>query len=122
VISILFTLTAKLESTITAVSSVAIFASYFLVILAGFKVMNLPPLPGTFSLGKFARPLAYVGMAWCVLIAAALTVPSVGHAAAKGAVVMLALGIIWYFVRVKRVAATQAELHKDQGKTGSLTP
>jgi amino acid transporter len=120
VISILFTLTAKIEVTITAVSSVAIFASYFMVILAGFKVNKLPPFPGTFSLGKFTTPLAYLGLAWCVLIAAALTVPSVGHTAAKGAVVMLALGIFWYFYRVKRVAAKQAESHKDQSESGEV--
>jgi hypothetical protein len=77
-------------------------------------------LPGTFSLGKFTTPLAYLGLAWCVLIAAALTVPSVGHTAAKGAVVMLALGIFWYFYRVKRVAAKQAESDKDQSESGEV--
>jgi amino acid transporter len=113
VISILFTLTAKVESTITSVSSVAIFGAYFLVILGGLKVADLPPVTGTFSLGRAARPLAYLGLAWCVLICCALTIPSVGHTAGEGSLVMIAIGVLWYFWRVRRVAGAQGELHKD---------
>jgi amino acid transporter len=115
VISILFTLTAKIESTITSVSSVGVFAAYFLVIAGGLKSANDPPLPGTFSLGRAARPLAYLGLAWCVLICCALTIPSVGHTAGEGSLVMIAIGVAWYFIRVRRVTAAQAELHKDTG-------
>jgi amino acid transporter len=119
VISMLFTLTAKVEVTITSVSSVAIFAAYFMVILGGLKVAGQPSLPGTFSLGRAAVPLSYVGLAWCVLICGALTIPKVGHTAGEASLVMFALGIVWYFYRVRHVAAAQAELHKD---TGDVAP
>jgi amino acid transporter len=115
VISILFTLTAKIESTITSVSSVGIFAAYFMVIFAGLKVVDLEPIAGTFSLGKAARPLAYIALAWCVLICCALTIPSVGHTAGEGSLVMFAIGIAWYFYRVRRVAEEVKQLHKDAG-------
>jgi amino acid transporter len=115
VISILFTLTAKVESTITSVSSVGIFGAYFLVILGGLKHIDLPPVKGTFSLGRAARPLAYLGLAWCVLICCALTIPSVGHTAGEGSLVMIAIGVAWYFYRVRRVAAAQAKEHQDTG-------
>ena len=117
VISILFTLTAKVESTITSVSSVGIFAAYFMVIWGGLKLIDLPALPGTFSLGKAAKPVAYIGLVWCVLICCALTIPAVGHTAGEGSLVMFAIGILWYFFRVKRVARAQQELHKDAGAT-----
>lgn len=107
VISILFTLGAKVESTITSVSSVAIFAAYFLVIFAGMRTEKTAPRPeGVFSLGRWATPTAVLGLVWCLLICVALTVPSVGHTAGEGSLVVIGLGLIWYFAWVARVASS----------------
>jgi amino acid transporter len=105
VISILFTLGAKVESTITSVSSVAIFAAYFLVIFAGMRTEKTSPRPeDVFSLGRWATPAAVLGLVWCLLICVALTVPSVGHTAGEGSLVVIGLALIWYFAWVTRIA------------------
>lgn len=112
VISILFTLEAKVESTITSVSSVAIFFAYFLVIFAGMRTERGSTRPeGVFSLGRWATPAGVLGLVWCLLICVALTVPSVGHTAGEGSLVVIGLGLIWYFAWVTRTAA--------RGKLGS---
>jgi amino acid transporter len=106
VISILFTLGAKVESTITSVSSVAIFFAYFLVIFAGMRTEKSSTRPeGVFSLGRWATPAGVLGLVWCLLICVALTVPSVGHTAGEGSLVVIGLGLVWYFVWVTRAAA-----------------
>jgi amino acid transporter len=106
VISILFTLGAKVESTITSVSSVAIFFAYFLVIFAGMRTEKSSPRPeGVFSLGRWAKPAGVLGLVWCLLICVALTVPSVGHTAGEGSLVVIGLGLVWYFAWVTRAAA-----------------
>lgn len=105
IISILFTLGAKVESTITSVSSVAIFFAYFLVIFAGMQSEKTSPRPdGVFSLGRWARPVGVLGLAWCLLICVALTVPSVGHTAGEGSLVVIGIGLVWYFAWVTRAA------------------
>lgn len=103
VISVLFTVVAKVESVITSVSSVGIFAAYFLVILAGILEKEHRSIPGTFSLGRAYKPLAYTGLVWCVLICCAMTIPSVGNVAGEGSLVMIALGVIWYYYRARRI-------------------
>jgi amino acid transporter len=104
IISVLFTLIAKVESVITSVSSVGIFAAYFLVILAGVLDKTHPAIPGTFNLGRAYKPLAYIGMFWCVLICCAMTIPSVGNVAGEGSLVMIALGVIWYYYRARHIS------------------
>jgi len=103
VISVLFTLSAKAESTITSVSSVAVFIAYFLVILAGVLDQTLAAPAGAFSLGRAHRPLAYLGMAWCLAVCCALTIPSVVHIAGEGTLVVIAAGVLWYFARARHV-------------------
>jgi amino acid transporter len=103
VICVLFTLVAQVESVITSVASVGGYAGYFMVVLAAVNDRKYPVRPGTFSLGRAAKPLAYVAMVWCVVICCALTIPSVGNAAGKASLGMFALGVIWYFYRARHV-------------------
>jgi amino acid transporter len=105
VISVLFTLGAKVEATITSVSSVAIFFAYFLVIFAGMRTEKTSARPeGVFSLGRWAMPAGVLALLWCLVICVALTVPAVGHTAGEGSLVVIALAVIWYFAWVTRVA------------------
>jgi amino acid transporter len=106
VISVLFTIEAKAESIITSVSSVAIFLAYFLVIVAGMRTEKSAPRPhGVFSLGRWALPLGVLALLWCLLICVALTVPSVGHTAGVSSLVVIGIGVVWYFVWVGRFGA-----------------
>jgi hypothetical protein len=62
-----------------------------------------------FSLGRWATPAGVLGLAWCLLICVALTVPSVGHTAGEGSLVVIGIGLVWYFAWVNR-AATRGKL------------
>lgn len=105
VIAILFTLGAKVESVITSVSSVAIYAGYALVIIAGLvNRKQLPPLiENGFSLGRWHKPVAIAALVWLAIGIVALTVPSVGHKSAYGFLVVAALAVFWYFVRIRHM-------------------
>jgi amino acid transporter len=120
VISVLFTIEAKVESVITSVSSVAIFMAYFFVIYAGMRTEKAAPRPeGVFSLGRWAKPVGFAGLAWCLLICVALTVPAVGHTAGIASLVVIGLGAVWYFARVARAGTRrkvgEAEAQQPQG-------
>ena len=43
-------------------------------------------------------------MFWCVLICCAMTIPSVGNVAGEGSLVMIALGVIWYYYRARHIS------------------
>lgn len=111
VVAILFTLVAKVESVITSVSSVAIYAGYALVIIAG--LINRKRLPVLdehgFSLGRWHKPVAVAALIWLAIGIAALTVPSVGHKSAYGFLVVAALAVFWYFVRIRRMGFEEVE-------------
>ncbi|XVQ09611.1 amino acid permease [Spirillospora sp. CA-255316] len=104
VISILFTLVAKVEAIITSVSSVAVYTSYALIIIGG--VVNRGGLkakqPDAFTLGRFFKPVAFLAIAWIVVIVLALTLPAQNHKAGWSGLVVLALGATWYVVRIRR--------------------
>jgi amino acid transporter len=111
VIAILFTLVAKAEAVITSVSSVAIYIGYGLVIIAG--LVNRKKLPMLeehgFTLGKWHKPVAASALTWLVVAIVALTVPSVGHKAAYGFLVVLGIGVVWYFVRIRQMHFAESE-------------
>jgi hypothetical protein len=87
------------------------------VIFAGMRTEKTAPRPeDVFSLGRWATPTAVLGLAWCLLICVALTVPSVGHTAGEGSLVVIGLALIWYFAWITRVAS------RGQPRTGALHP
>jgi amino acid transporter len=104
VISVLFTLWAKAELLITSVSSVAVFLAYGMVIWAGLtsKIQTSPK--GAFSLGKYYRPISYAALVWIVAIIAALTLPKINHNAGYGSLVVIFLGVVWYYAHVKNLS------------------
>lgn len=107
VISILFTLVAKAEAIITSVSSVAVYTSYALIIIAG--LINKTQIRGAtegFSLRRWYKPISYVAIAWIIIMDIALTVPAQNHVAAIAGLVTLALGVVWYFARIRQLTRT----------------
>jgi amino acid transporter len=111
IVAIAFTVVAKAEAVITSVSSVAIYMGYGLVIIAG--LVNRKKLPMLeehgFTLGRWHKPVATGALLWLVVGIVALTVPSVGHNAAYGFLVVLALGVVWYFVRIRHITEHEPE-------------
>jgi amino acid transporter len=115
VIAILFTLIAKVEAIITSVSSVAIYLGYALVIIAGMiNRRGLQNPPGTFTLKRWHMPVSVAALVWLVAAIVALTLPAPNHNAAYVALAVIAIGVGWYLVYVRRLpdqdqaAATRA--------------
>jgi amino acid transporter len=102
VISILFTLGAQVEAIITSVSSVAVYTSYALIIIAGLwnKTGVIQPAGG-FSLGRWFKPIGILAIAWVIVMDLALTLPAQNNVAGYSGLVVLALGVLWYFIRIR---------------------
>ena len=110
VIACLFTVVAKAEAIITSVGAVSDFAMYFLVIIAGLIATKKLAAPaGTFTLGNWFRPIAYISLVWLLVAMVALTVPAINHTAAKGFLVVVLLAVVWYVVHIRRLRAPIAE-------------
>jgi amino acid transporter len=105
IISIAFTIFAKAESIITSVSSVVVYASYALVIIAGLRTRTPAPEGNYFSLGRWFRPVSAVALVWIVALIVALTVAPGGDTIWEASAVSIALGVIWYLVWVRRITA-----------------
>jgi amino acid transporter len=105
IISSAFVLVAKVEAVITSVSAVAIYCSYALVIIGGWRV-GLQPLAGKyFSLGRAFRPLTLLALVWILaLVIGLLTAPG-SWTTPLTLLGVVALGVLWYFVRVRKGAA-----------------
>jgi amino acid transporter len=119
IISVLFTLVAKAEAIITSVSSVAVYTSYALIILAGVYNKKIPEREGAWSLGSAFKPLAWISVLWVIAIDCALVLPKINRHALEGFGVTLALAIIWYFIRIRSVADKLDPLYAATPATGT---
>ncbi len=110
VIACLFTVVAKAEAIITSVGAISDFAMYFLVIVGGLIATRKLAAPaGSFTLGNWFRPIAYISLVWLLVAIVALTVPSINHTAARNFLVVVLLGVIWYVWHIRRMPAPTAE-------------
>jgi amino acid transporter len=122
VIACLFVLVAKAESIITSVGSLSDFTMYFLVIVAGLAATKKLAAPdGSFSLGRWFRPIAYVSLAWLVIAVVALSVPSVNHLAAKSFLVVIVLAFVWYGLHIRRMPKPTSEITETDNAPGAGT-
>jgi amino acid transporter len=103
IISAAFVLIAKVEAVITSVSAVAIYLSYALVILGGWRV-GQQPLPGHyFSLGRAFKPMTALALAWILALVIGLLVAPGSWITPLTLIGVLTIGVLWYFVRVRNV-------------------
>jgi amino acid transporter len=103
IISAAFVLIAKVEAVITSVSAVAIYLSYALVILGGWRV-GQQPLPGHyFSLGRAFKPMTALALAWILALVIGLLVAPGSWTTPLTLIGVLTIGVLWYFARVRNV-------------------
>jgi amino acid transporter len=106
VIAALFTIVAKVESVITSVGAASDFMMYALVIVAALIAKrDLRGPEGSFTLGRWFKPIAVATLIWIAIAEVAVTVPPINHVAGIGMLVVFALGVFWYFVRVRNMPA-----------------
>ncbi|WP_396911851.1 amino acid permease [Mycolicibacterium sp.] len=106
-ISTAFVLFAKVEAIITSVSAVAIYLSYALVILGGWRVGQQPPTGMYFSLGRAFRPLAVLALGWIFTLVIGLLIAPGSWITPLTLLGVVVLGFLWYFVRVRNVAGNE---------------
>jgi amino acid transporter len=115
IISSAFVLVAKVEAIITSVSAVAIYLSYALVILGGWRI-GQQPLTGTyFSLGRAFKPLTVLALAWIIALVIGLLVAPGSWITPLTLLGVLTLGFVWYVVHVRKAVADDAPSHPLSG-------
>src|SRR5258708_11396556 len=57
--------------------------------------------PQYFSLGRWLKPLAWIGIAWSAVVMLYMTVPAVNHVAGEYTVYFEILGVAWFFLYLR---------------------
>jgi amino acid transporter len=106
-ISSIFALIAGSIEIVTSVCAVAIYTSYALIIIGGWRVDEEPVDRRFFSLGRWFRPLSVVSLVYVLAVDVALLVAPGSWTAPLTLLGAVVLAVIWYFVRVRRLPASQ---------------
>jgi amino acid transporter len=103
VISSAFVLVAKVEAIITSVSAVAIYLSYALVILGGWRIGQQQVTGAYFSLGRAFRPLTVLALGWILALVFGLLIAPGSWVTPLTLLGVLLIGVLWYLVRVRKI-------------------
>lgn len=81
------------------------YAVYFLTLVGAwfaFRSGRIPEAPaGTFGLGKALPLVAGIGILWTLFVIATFSIPDESHPGAMAMLVMLAIGFIWWLVKLR---------------------
>jgi amino acid transporter len=98
-------MSSGIANNVVSIVNVAYYLTYALTMIAalvGLKRKLIPEgLPDGFSLGGWLVPVAWLGLAFSILIIADMTLPAGGHVAAEYGVGAEVIGAIWYFAYVR---------------------
>ncbi len=89
--------------TLVAATAIIPYIIYFLITVAyARKRALLEHVPGAFSLGRWAKPVIGLVLAWTVLVMLTLSLPSPFHGADKVVLGGAVLAALWYFLALRR--------------------
>jgi amino acid transporter len=98
-------MSSGVANNVVSIVNVAYYLTYALTMIAaliGLKRKLIPEgLAGGFSLGGWLVPVAWLGLAFSILIIADMTLPEGGHVAAEYGIGAEVIGAIWYFLYVR---------------------
>jgi amino acid transporter len=98
-------LSSDVANNVVSIVNVAYYLTYALTMIAaliGVKRGLMPAgLPDGFTLGRWFKPVAVLGLLFSILIIADMTLPAADHVATEYAIGSEVLGAIWYFVYVR---------------------
>lgn len=93
-------LSAGIIARVVAIVSVCYYGTYLLVLIATLRASRVGRIPdappGTIDMGRWLRPLSWVGIVWSLMIIGLMTLPRVNHIAGEYTLYALALGTLWY--------------------------
>jgi amino acid transporter len=86
------------------------FIVYFLTVLAYvLRRHRMDRLPEAFDMGRWARPVMYAALAWCVIVLGLLTIPNAFWGADLIVVIVVVVAAAWYFAVLRgRLARGEA--------------
>lgn len=86
----------------TAVGFALIYAAVSAVFIYKVHTRSMPEQHGSFSLKKWALPVGWAALLWQLFLVGTLTVPKANRAVGITTVVLIALGVLWYVVYLRR--------------------
>ncbi len=99
-------LSAGIITRVVAIVSVTYYGTYVFTMAAtliGARRGTIPEAgPQYFGLGRWLRPLAWIGIAWSAIVMLYMTVPAVNHVAGEYTVYFEILGVLWFFLYLRR--------------------
>lgn len=98
---------------IGATSIIAYVVYLMIVISYAARRKELDPVPGQFSLGRWARPVIAIALGWVLIALAVVTLPQVFRKADYVSGAVVALAALWY------LAALRGRLARGEAGTGS---
>ncbi len=118
---------AGIAAKIFAIVAVMYYGTYLMTMVVAMIAKRrgrLEPAPGHFDLGKAVTPLTIIGVVWCLVVIAYMTIPKVNHIAAEYSLGALALGTLqWLFVLRRKISRGEAgppmELGGGDGRSGN---
>ena len=107
VLDIAFMIYGYLQSnafgTLVAATAIIPYIIYFLITVAyARKRALMEHVPGSFSLGRWAKPVIGLVLAWTVLVMLVLSLPSAFHGSDKVVLGGAVLAALWYFLGLRR--------------------
>jgi amino acid transporter len=110
-------ISAKVLEYIIGTASVGFNLVYALV--AGVYLLKsyrgtLPKQWGSFTLGRWGKPIAWVSLVWQIFLVGTLTLPKINFKIGVTTLAMIAVGLIWYLVWVRpKLKAGKAGPHRE---------
>lgn len=106
-------LSAGLINRVVAIVAVTYYGTYIFTMVAtliGAKRGTIPQAdPKYFSLGRWLKPVAWIGIVWSLVVMAYMTLPVVNHVAGEYTIYFEIVGVAWFFLYLrKRLRAGQA--------------
>jgi amino acid transporter len=119
-------LSAGIIARVVAIVAVCYYLTYLLTLAATLYANSrgrIPTAPeGTIDIGRWLKPLAWLGIAWSLVIIALMTLPHVNHVAGEYTLYALAIGAVWWVVYLRRkIAAREAGAHTEPAAADPAT-
>jgi type II secretory pathway component PulF len=119
-------LSAGIIARVVAIVAVCYYLTYLLTLAATLYADSrgrVPTAPeGTIDIGRWLKPLAWLGIAWALVIIALMTLPHVNHVAGEYTLYALAIGAAWWIVYLRRkIAAREAGAHTEPAAADPAT-
>jgi len=113
------------ESLTLLVSATAVLPAliYLITIISyGLVRKNVEFSAGTFSLGRFAKPVFFFAVVWLILEIGILTIPEDFHSATIVSGFIVTVGVICYFLLFKGKNGQEGMIQTDSTSSGPLLP